>query len=80
MAKPEGDQDPIEIDLNDNEDGEGRSPLAVAVEKLRKTSVDAAASRERLPQPLFWSLFNSKLKEIKEDKEKTRKLKDIFGE
>ena len=68
--------------VNNDEDEVVEAPqpsaIAKAIETLKRASVDAAASRERLPQPLFWSLFNSRLKEIKREKLVDRTLRDVF--
>ena len=55
-----------------------RSELSSAIENLKATTFRLAEERERLPQPLFWSLFNSKLKEIKKEKEVRRILREVF--
>ncbi len=57
-----------------------RSAVAREVEDLQKTILRLARDRERLPQPLFWSLFNSRLRDIKKHKDLTRLLKETFGE
>ncbi len=56
-----------------------RSALASEIQEL-KASIDRAISkRERLPQPMFWSLFHSRIKSIRERREISRLLGDIFG-
>lgn len=57
-----------------------RSAVAREVEDLQKTVLRLARDRERLPQPLFWSLFNSRLRDIKKHKDLTRLLKETLGE
>ena len=57
-----------------------RSAIAREVEDLQKTVLRLARDRERLPQPLFWSLFNSRLKDIKKHKDLARLLKETLGE
>jgi hypothetical protein len=56
-------------------------PSAVAqdVRNLRETILRLARDRERLPQPLFWSLFNARLKGIKDTKELQRLLASLEG-
>jgi TATA-binding protein-associated factor Taf7 len=49
-----------------------RSYLAQEISNLKSTVLKAASERERLPQPLFWSLFNSRLKEIRKAKQLER--------
>ena len=55
-----------------------RSPIAEAVSRLKDASFDAAKRREKLPQPLFWSLFNIQISEIRRKKEIQRAFSDIF--
>jgi hypothetical protein len=57
-----------------------RSAVAREVEELQKTVLRFARDRERLPQPLFWSLFNSRLRDIKKHKDLARLLKETLGE
>lgn len=57
-----------------------KSAVAREVDDLQKTILRLARDRERLPQPLFWSLFNSRLKDIKKQKELSRLLKETLGE
>lgn len=49
-----------------------RSAIANELSALQETVLRLARERERLPQPLFWSLFNSRLKDIKRHKEEQR--------
>ena len=53
-----------EVEEATTEDAVERSRVAEEVEDLRSTILRLAKDRERLPQPLFWSLFNSRLKDI----------------
>ena len=55
------------------------SELAKDLSKFKNSIKTAVSSRERLPQPLFWSLFNSKIKELKERKESTRRIDQLLG-
>lgn len=57
-----------------------KSAVAREVDDLQKTILRLARERERLPQPLFWSLFNSRLRDIKKHKELSRLLKETLGE
>lgn len=57
-----------------------RSVIAKEIESLQSTILRFANERERLPQPLFWSLFNSRIKEIKAKKQVERLCKEAFGE
>jgi hypothetical protein len=55
-----------------------RSIVAQRVADLKNSTLQAVAKRERLPQQLFWSLFSSRLDEIKREKERTRRLTEFF--
>jgi hypothetical protein len=56
------------------------SVLAKEIEALRSKVKDLSESRDRLPQPLFWSLFNSRIQDIKRQKEAERTVKAVLGE
>jgi TATA-binding protein-associated factor Taf7 len=56
-----------------------RSRVADEIDDLKTTILRLAKDRERLPQPLFWSLFNSRLKDIKRSKEIARMLDEVLG-
>ena len=56
-----------------------KSAIAQDISNLRDTILRLARDRERLPQPLFWSLFNSRLKDIKKTKEQERLLRESLG-
>jgi len=56
-----------------------KSQTAKEIADLQERILRLANSRERLPQPLFWSLFNSRIKEIKKNKELERLLNDVLG-
>ena len=55
------------------------SATAREVKSLRDTVLKFAANRERLPQPLFWSLFNARIADIKKNKERSRVLEDLLN-
>jgi hypothetical protein len=57
-----------------------KSSIAKEIEGLQTTILRFARDRERLPQPLFWSLFNSRIREIKQNKEVRRVLQEALGE
>ena len=61
------------------EEAPRRSAISAAVERLKSASFKAAAERERVPQPMFWSLFTSELEAIKAKKREARLLSSIFG-
>lgn len=68
-----------EVEEASTEDAAERSRVADEIEDLRATILRLAKDRERLPQPLFWSLFNSRLKDIKRSKELSRLLNDVLN-
>lgn len=41
------------------------SPIAEQLDRLRQNVLKVVATRERLPQPLFWSLFHTQLDQVK---------------
>jgi hypothetical protein len=53
---------------------EQRSDVAEDLADLHSTVVKLAKAREQLPQPLFWSLFHSRLRGIKKHKQLSRTL------
>ena len=55
------------------------SATAREVKSLRDTVLKFAANRERLPQPVFWSLFNARIADIKKNKERSRVLEDLLN-
>lgn len=55
------------------------SLLAERVRRLREATVRAATARERLPQPLFWSLFRSEIDAIKKRKAQKRAVSAALG-
>lgn len=57
-----------------------KSAVAREIESLQETVNRFTRERERLPQPLFWSLFNSRIREIKKTKELSRAVKEALGE
>ena len=55
-----------------------RSAVAKDIENLQKTVLRLADEREVLPQPLFWSLFHSRLQGIRKHKEIERTLRECL--
>jgi TATA-binding protein-associated factor Taf7 len=49
-----------------------RSALAEDLANLKNTITRLVENRERLPQPMFWSLFNARINDIKKQKELER--------
>jgi hypothetical protein len=57
-----------------------RSAVAANIESLQATVKRLAEERDVLPQPLFWSLFHSRLASIKKQKELSRVVSEALGE
>ena len=56
-----------------------QSYVAGQVQDLKDTVLRLAAERERLPQPLFWSLFNTRLLAIRKEKALKRVVDESFN-
>ena len=54
------------------------SALASEVKRLHEASLRAMDKRARLPQPLFWSLFHSQVRSIKQRKDRDRLVRSIL--
>lgn len=54
------------------------SAVAVRIGKLKEATLAAVKKRERLTQPLFWSLFRSEVDSIKKRKERDRLIRQVF--
>ncbi|NDF15733.1 hypothetical protein EB061_10500 [bacterium] len=67
---------------HDNDDDEmhpkERSAVATNIESLQATVRRLAEERDVLPQPLFWSLFHSRLASIKKQKEISRVVSEVL--
>ena len=57
-----------------------KTPLAIELEQVRDATLRAAAKREHLPQPLFWSLFHSRIRELKQEKSSERAIKQTLAQ
>lgn len=57
-----------------------RSALAANIDSLQATVKRLTEERDVLPQPLFWSLFHSRLSAIKKQKEISRVVSEALGE
>ena len=68
-------------DSNEGETDEttAKSEIAEELSSLKNSVTKAINERSRLPQPLFWSLFNSKIKELRERKERSRRLEELLS-
>lgn len=56
----------------------GRTALAERLDRLKQATFRTVTRRERLPQPLFWSLFHSEVREIKRKKDELRLARKAF--
>lgn len=54
------------------------SAVALKLRKLKSASFKAAQARERLPHPLFWSLFLTEVSELRKKKEEKRLLDRVL--
>ena len=52
--------------------------VAKRVEKLRGSVLEVIKKRDRRPHPLFWSLFQTEVKEIRSYKEQSRLVRKIL--
>lgn len=66
-------------ELDSSGDEQQRSPLAEELQELKTTILRVASERERLPQPLFWSLFRSRIDAIRKAKEVERVIAEELG-
>jgi len=57
----------------------GPSDIARELERIKADTIAAADKRSHLPQPLFWSLFHSRLAEIRSAKKTVRELEELFS-
>ena len=71
---------PVMDDDLDDTPGKDPSALARDIENLQATVKRLASEREVLPQPLFWSLFHTRLASIKKQKEISRVVSEVLGE
>lgn len=55
-----------------------RSFIAERLDRLKRATLDVVNRRERLPQPLFWSLFHTEVDEIREKRRKERIARCAF--
>lgn len=55
------------------------SELAQEIKELQSSITRAIEKRERLPQPMFWSLFNSRIKDMRKRRELLRTLNSLLG-
>ena len=55
------------------------STIACDLARLKAAIFKSIKARERLPQPLFWSLFFSQISELKQRKEAQRLVDELFS-
>ncbi len=55
-----------------------KSKLSEELDRLKRASIEALSTRERMPQPLFWSLFHSELAGLKKRKHLERFIEQVF--
>ena len=67
-------------DDDDDTQPKERSAVAANIESLQATVKRLSEERDVLPQPLFWSLFHSRLASIKKQKEISRVVSEVLGE
>lgn len=59
--------------------GKEASPIAKDLKRVRDAALDAAAKRDKLPQPLFWSLFFTELNAVKREREQIRHIEEALS-
>ncbi len=52
--------------------------LSQDLQRLKSSTLRVVDSRERLPQPLFWSLFHSQMAALKKRKKKNREVQSAL--
>ena len=70
------------VDQDDNSE-ESLSPvtpssLAQVISELKKAAFRATDERQRLPQPMFWSVFNLRINEIRNKKKLQRFVRETL--
>ena len=55
-----------------------KSKIATKLEKIKKSAINVAKSKENIPKTLFWSLLSGELSELKERKAKKRIERDLW--
>ena len=54
------------------------TPIAEEIRRLQAATLASIEKRERLPQPLFWSLFHSELEKVRRAKKQERLLQEVL--
>ncbi len=57
----------------------GPTDIARELAQIKLDALAAAGKRSHLPQPLFWSLFHSRLAGLKSAKKQVRELEELFS-
>ena len=56
-----------------------KSSVASEIDRLKRATCDITSRRERVPQPMFWSLFHDQLNALKERKRLERVIEAALG-
>jgi len=56
-----------------------RSALAEELQAFKQSIFETVEKRDRLPQPMFWAVFGSRLEEVKKAKALKRALDEKLG-
>lgn len=73
-------QAPLDSDEDESQAAVEPSSVANEVRQLKSAIDSAIAKRERIPQPMFWYLFHSRIKDIRKRRELLRILSGVFGD
>ena len=55
------------------------SQFAKDIRNLKAAVEKSLSTRERLPQPMFWSLFNLRIQELKRQRQLKRSIEELLG-
>lgn len=80
---PDGDEERADPNESEAAHGDvfattGPTAIALRVERLKAAAFRVIQKRERLPHPLFWSLFCLEVSELKKRKNRERELRRIL--
>ena len=75
--------EPVEEELCEEEELTPLPPkpstyISSEIKRLKAATIASLEKRERLPQPLFWSLFHSELKAIRRAKKEERIMQKVL--
>ena len=71
-AESDGPEDGLEAGVDDALEGPRKTELSSDLDRLKGATLNVIRARERLPQPLFWSLFHAEMLSIKKRRRKQR--------